>query len=119
MNHVNVQDHIGKTIAEVLPDVFPHVEPYLRRALQGEAIEGVEIRIPASGATQELIRLASYQPARDEAGEVVGVSVAVIDITERKHIEEALRKAKNAIDPWWSSIPKFPGRWTQMARIST
>ncbi len=39
--------------------------------------------------------LCSYQPALDEAGEVIGVSVAVADITGRKQAEETLRLGEN------------------------
>jgi PAS domain S-box-containing protein len=55
--------------------------------------------------------LVSYKPVRDEAGEVVGISVAVIDITRRKLIEEALRESedhyRNSVElssqiPWTS-----------------
>jgi PAS domain S-box-containing protein len=38
--------------------------------------------------------MVSYQPARDEAGEVLGVSVAVMDVTEAKHTEKALQEAE-------------------------
>jgi hypothetical protein len=36
--------------------------------------------------------LLSYQPAFDETQEVVGVSVAAMDVTERRWAEEALRE---------------------------
>jgi PAS domain S-box-containing protein len=37
--------------------------------------------------------LVSYQPAFDEAGEIIGVSVACVDITERKRAERVLRES--------------------------
>lgn len=95
-NRVPLLAHVGRTPQEVVPQVFPHVESYLRRALGGEPISGVEIRKPSpepGGEAQTL--LASYQPVRDEAGEVIGVSVAVMDITERKRMEKVLRDAED------------------------
>jgi|HubBroStandDraft_1064217.scaffolds.fasta_scaffold245617_3 PAS domain S-box-containing protein len=40
--------------------------------------------------------LASYQPAWDEADEVIGVSIAVMDITERKQAEDALKALRES-----------------------
>jgi PAS domain S-box-containing protein len=37
--------------------------------------------------------MASYQPAFDEGGEVIGVSVAVTDITDKKRAQEALQES--------------------------
>lgn len=95
MNGAPAADHLGRTVAEVIPHVFAHVEPYIRRALQGEPVNGVEIQKPPvtpGGEGQSL--MLSYQPVRDEAGEVLGVSVAVMDITERKHTEAALHESE-------------------------
>jgi PAS domain S-box-containing protein len=96
MNGSPAVAHLGRTVAEVIPRLFPVVEPYIRRALRGEPVTGVEVQQPASeeGGQAQTILL-SYQPARDEAGEVVGVSVAIMDITERKHMEEALRESED------------------------
>jgi PAS domain S-box-containing protein len=94
MNGVPFRAHLGKTVAEVIPHVYPLVEPYIRRAMQGEPVIGVEVQKPAPerGGEPQTILL-SYQPARDEGGEVVGVSVAVMDITAHKRTEAALRES--------------------------
>jgi PAS domain S-box-containing protein len=91
----SVSSHLGRTVKEVIPEIYPAVEPYLIRALRGESIQEVEVSWPA-GKSGEPVRtdLLSYQPALDEAGEVIGVSVAVVDITERKRGEEALRDSE-------------------------
>jgi PAS domain S-box-containing protein len=90
MNGASVEDHLGSKVSEMIPSLFPYVEPYIRRALHGEAISDVEVQLPDSGET----RLVSYQPALDEAGEVVGVSVATLDITERTRTDEALKQSE-------------------------
>jgi PAS domain S-box-containing protein len=91
MKGIPVEEHIGRSVAEVLPDVFLRVEPALRRALAGESISGIEFRIPNSNQPDgHSILLSSYQPIRDAADEIVGISVAAMDITERKRIEQAL-----------------------------
>lgn len=82
--------HLGKTVAEVIPRLFPLIEPYIRRALAGESVLGVEVRKPGPEGQTVLL---SYHPARDEAGEVLGVSVAVMDVTEHKRTQEALEES--------------------------
>jgi diguanylate cyclase (GGDEF)-like protein/PAS domain S-box-containing protein len=86
MNGLPVEGHLGRTIPDVLPEYFPSIEPYLIRALSGDPVINVETSFSTTGAT----RLTSYQPALDEAGDVIGISISVADITERKQIEEAL-----------------------------
>lgn len=93
MNGTPVRAHLGKPVAEVVPQIFAIVEPYIRRALAGEPVTGVEMQKPAMAGKEPQTVLLSYQPARDEAGEVLGVSVAVMDITGYKRTEEALRES--------------------------
>ncbi len=94
INGVSIEGHLGKTVPEVIPQVFPSVENYIRRALQGEAINGVEVERMRydTGAPQSLVL--SYHPARDEAGEILGVSVAIMDISDGKRTEAALRESE-------------------------
>jgi PAS domain S-box-containing protein len=88
--------YMGKTVKEVIPKAFPFFQPYLLRALKGEAITEVEISVPSPKAGEaDKTFLLSYQPALDEAGEVIGVSLAAVDITERKRTEDALRASED------------------------
>ena len=107
MNGATIEDHVGSPVAEMIPNLFPFVEPYIRRALGGEKLSGIEAELPDTGET----RLVSYNPVRDEAGEVVGVSIAVIDITARKQAEEELLRQKN---DYWRTDGALPEvRWVR------
>ncbi len=82
MNGLAVEAHLGRKLSEVLPETYVVVESFLKRALAGEAIQGVIIkRPPAKPGAPPIDILASYSPAQDEAGEVIGVSVAIVDIS--------------------------------------
>jgi PAS domain S-box-containing protein len=85
MNRAPVKSHIGRTVEEMYPEWYPLYEPYLRRALEGEAIANVTLHRPARAADLEDMEcLVSYQPAWDEADEVVGISISLLDVTPRR-----------------------------------
>ncbi len=110
-NNTSVGDHIGRTVAEIVPHLFPQIEPYLRRALSGEAITGIEIRDPDPTTPGRFnTHLISYQPARDEADEVIGISVSVVDISPRKQAEEALAESEDHFRNTVELNPQIP--WT-------
>jgi PAS domain S-box-containing protein len=98
MHHVSIEDHYGKTIAEVIPELYPFIEPHVKAALNGKQVSDLEIREPGSQAHDRRTFLASYQPAFDEAGEVVGVSCAVTDFTARKSAEDKLRQYERLVE---------------------
>jgi PAS domain S-box-containing protein len=109
MNNVPAAAHIGRSIQEVIPHIVPVVEPFIRRALQGEVIKGVEVtKPPAAGGSQPQTVMLSYHPVRDEAGDVLGVSVAIMDITDRRQTEEALRQSEDHYRHWISLSPNVP-----------
>jgi PAS domain S-box-containing protein len=108
LNGIPAIDHIGKTVAEVIPQVFPMVEPFIRRALEGEPVVGVEIQKPSSHRGEGETLLLSYQPARDEGGEVLGVSVAIMDITGRKRTEAALKESEDHYRHMFELNPHVP-----------
>jgi PAS domain S-box-containing protein len=94
----SVEEYLGSTAQDMVPDMYPKLEPYINRALQGEAIAGFEINMPATGTRGARTYLVSHQPARDEAGEVVGVSVAALDFTARKQAEEQLQRYERVVE---------------------
>jgi len=48
LNGTPAATHIGKTVKEMIPELFPRVHPFLLRALNGEAIQGVKVVRPSS-----------------------------------------------------------------------
>jgi PAS domain S-box-containing protein len=90
MNGISVADHLGKTVAEVFPEIYPQIEQPLEQALKGIATSDLEVVRRSSSDESEQIRYVSYQPALDEVGEVVGISVAAVDITESRQMQAAL-----------------------------
>lgn len=108
MNGRPMEDHIGRTVSEVIPEVFPMVEGYILRALNGESTEGVEITRPVADANESKTLLLSYEPARDEAGEVVGVSVAIMDLSPIRYAEKARRETEEHFRQMIELLPQIP-----------
>ncbi|MDR3799227.1 MAG: EAL domain-containing protein [Terracidiphilus sp.] len=98
MHGLSIEDHYGKTLAEVIPELYPLLEAHVKEALSGKGTYGLEIREPASHGHSRKAFLASYQPAFDEAGEVVGVSCAVVDFTARKAAEDQLGQYERLVE---------------------
>jgi PAS domain S-box-containing protein len=119
LNGVPAAAHMGRTVAEVVPQVFPLVEPFIRRALQGEPVNGVEIQKPtAPDGTEGQTLLLSYQPVRDEAGEILGVSVAIMDISITKKTERALRESENHYRHMMQLSPHVPWVLDSYGRVT-
>ena len=96
MNGVPVQAHLGHTVAEMAPGVYAQAGSHMRQALAGVPVQGFEFTVPASSpSAPPRTLLASYQPARDEGDDVIGISVMVFDISDRKRAEEALRESED------------------------
>ena len=82
----------GRKVAEVIPELWPELEPVYRRVLEtGEAVVNRETSGKLRGdPDREHIWLASFYPVRLEE-EVIGVETMVLDITERKRAELKLK----------------------------
>ncbi|MFL5356849.1 PAS domain-containing protein, partial [Archangium sp.] len=89
-----VEAHLGRRVAEVIPENARIVEPMLRRVLEtGEAFRGQEFsNAPASDPGVPHHWVGDYFPVRARDGRVVGVGGVIMDITERKQQEEQLRQ---------------------------
>ncbi|WP_348270054.1 EAL domain-containing protein [Edaphobacter paludis] len=95
INGTTVSAHMGRTVQEMIPAWYPMLEPYLLKALGGEPVSEVEVSRPQSiFGEKDFTALLSYHPAFDEADEVIGISVVVVDITEHKRTREALNECE-------------------------
>ncbi len=77
---LSVADMVGRTVQDVRPDIVASVQSDFARAMAGERIPDKRYRIPG---TQRL-DLVTVNATYDEMGDVIGLSITVIDITERK-----------------------------------
>ena len=108
MNSAPVHQHLGKHVNEVIPAGYPLLEPHLRRALAGNPVSAVEIEVPATEMGNGQMFLVSYLPAFDEAGEVMGISVSVVDVTSLKQTEVALGESEDHYRHMVEMNPQIP-----------
>lgn len=89
VNGMPVDQQLGRTVAEVVPHLWPQIEPLYRHVLEtGEPVVNLETGGELSWAPGEVrFWLASYYPVRVNA-EVIGIGVVAVDITERKRAED-------------------------------
>ncbi len=103
INGLSVKEHLGRTIGEVLPDVGARIESQLLHVIEtGQPI----LQGTVSGATPAHPKVKrhfehNYRAVKSNDGTVVGVSCAVLEITQRKRAEDALRielNLRNALE---------------------
>ncbi|WP_309896973.1 PAS domain-containing protein [Archangium sp.] len=94
-NGLSVEEHLGRTVTQVLPETAPTVEPLLRRVLEtGEPVRGLEYSAaPANDPGVLHHWVSDYYPVRAADGRVLGVGAVVVDATEPKRKEEELHRA--------------------------
>ncbi len=100
INGISVEEHLGRSIREVIPDVAAGVEEQLRQVFEtGEPIIGgaVDAETPAQPG-----RIRSFQhhyyAIKSEAGTVSRVACVVQEVTARKQAEEALDRARGELE---------------------
>jgi PAS domain S-box-containing protein len=82
------EEQVGKTVAEVVPEVWAQMEDTYRSVLRtGEPVLNLDVTRPRHGDSDRRHWLSSYYPVRIE-DEVIGVGVIVLDVTEREEAED-------------------------------
>ena len=95
MNGIPAKDHIGRPLAEILPDLWPQAEPIFRSILEeGRSYINMEMQgktaIPGDTIGHWL---ASCYPVR-VAGSIIGIGLIVLDVSRQRQIEEQLRQSQ-------------------------
>jgi PAS domain S-box-containing protein len=81
------EELVGRTVAEVIPDLWSQLEVVYRQVLEtGEPVVNVEVERELPSASGHRFWLASCYPVRIE-DEVIGIGVVVVDITEREEAD--------------------------------
>lgn len=102
MNGFSVEEHIGRTIRELLPNIADTAEELLRPVLEtGEPLLNVEIRgeTPAQPGV-ERVWLESFLPLKDgdacggQSQRIIGINTVCQEITEQIQVDEALRQSE-------------------------
>jgi PAS domain S-box-containing protein len=96
LNGVPVKEHLGRTFAEVLPEIAALHEPTLREVVTaGTPRLHQEFSVEIPGCPGQLGHwLGHWFPVRACAGEVIGVGVMVSEVTALKVAEDALRQGE-------------------------
>jgi PAS domain S-box-containing protein len=89
VNSLPVEEQLGRTVAEVVPELWPQIEPIYRHVLErGEAVLNQDVQGEVPSAPAEIHHwLASYYPVRLN-DEVIGIGQVLVDITERQQAED-------------------------------
>ena len=90
------EEILGQTMDVVLgPSAMEVLRPHIAAALHGEPVHFETLSPYRDGGTRWID--AQYVPHRDAQGGILGFFVLVLDITERKRAEEALRRSEQAL----------------------
>ena len=96
-------DLIGRRIPEILgQEAYDTIKPYLARALAGKHVD-VEVEVPYDRLGRQFMRFA-YEPELDEHGAVIGCVAAIINVSDRRRAEEALREANSRKDAFLATL---------------
>ena len=91
INGKPASDHIGRSISEIIPDLDPFLKPSLRKILETGEPMIVDVEGSPTGDPDKTgVFVCNYQAVRSDEGEVIGISVVVHDLTERKRVEKLL-----------------------------
>lgn len=95
---------VGRKVYELLPDGWLQIQPQLDRAFRGEQVS-YELSLPPAknSSTPRWFRV-MYEPRLEDSGNP-SVVVVVMDITEHKRIEQAIREMQQRLAHVVSSSP--------------
>ena len=98
VNGGRVEDQIGRTIAEVVPALWPTLEPMYQRVIDtGEPVVSQEVSGETATDPDHIhYWLTNLNPVRVD-DRVTGIAIVVIDITDRKQLEQSQATLTRAV----------------------
>jgi PAS domain S-box-containing protein len=108
LNGLPAEEHLGKTLAEVIPGLAATLEPLYRRVLETgeEVVHEESTNVSAKRPGEARHWLSSYYPVFDETGETVGVGGMILEITGQRRADARLRLLAQAGELFSSSLER-------------
>ena len=93
INDTAAADHLGRSLAEIVPEMAEQLDPLIRSVLStGEPIADVEVTArPSASPNDELVCSVGYFRI-DDGDEPLGIGALVADVTERAHDRRRLEQ---------------------------
>ena len=100
INGLPIEAHLGRPLEEILPDAAPDIVPELRQVLEmGVASPRREFTAKLPKDPQEVRHFSNaFFPIFGEEGKPRAVGAVVVDITDHKRAEEALKRAHDKLE---------------------
>jgi PAS domain S-box-containing protein len=91
LNGVSAEDHIGRTVAEIVPNLTDQAQAVFDRVLAGETLWALEI-VGSTRAKPDVTSTwrENWLPLRDDTGEIVGIAISCEDVTEERNAQRAI-----------------------------
>jgi PAS domain S-box-containing protein len=107
LNGIPIEAHLGHKLSDLFPLIAPQIDPLIDQVFTTpRPIENLEIttQLPNdSGTTNHW--LMSLYPVTDPQGAPIYVGVVLVDITDRKSAEEALRQSETRFRVMAETLP--------------
>ncbi|SEU22612.1 sensor histidine kinase [Stigmatella erecta] len=106
-NGVSVEETLGRTLREVVPQMASDLEPLYQRVLEtGEPVLDLEMSgtTPGLGGEQGFWLVSCY-PVKDAGGHTFLMGSVVVDLTERKRSADAVARNAAKLEAILQSIP--------------
>lgn len=110
LNGMTVEQHLGRTLGELLPDIASALTPSLMSILQGgNPLINLEFsaEIPASPGDSRCW-LGTYRPLHRD-GQIIGLICTFRDITAQRNAEQAIRASEQRVRRVLDSLFAFVG----------
>ncbi|MEP6572888.1 MAG: PAS domain S-box protein [Gemmatimonadota bacterium] len=100
LDGLSIEEHLGRTLQEVLPSIATQLEPVIRAVFDtGQPTIDYPVTVsPVSAPEEARHLLESFYPVRGENGRVLWVGVTVVDITDRKRTQDALESLAQSLE---------------------
>ncbi|GAB4354830.1 MAG: hypothetical protein Fur0042_23970 [Cyanophyceae cyanobacterium] len=102
-----IEDHPGRALRDIAPEVADHLEPILQRILEtGEPANNIEIQgSVATAPDQSRSWLASYFPIGFGDGRIDSLGGIIVETTHQRQVEDSLRHLNDRYEKLASNLP--------------